>query len=102
MTEKVDVLFINPGNRKQIYQDLGDEFCGIEPPVFAGLFATYIRKKGSSVALIDGPALNLSAKEIAKTVVDDFDASLVVIVGSSATIVSFLKLYSTTSCALYF
>ena len=46
MTEKVDVLFINPGNRKQIYQDLGDEFCGIEPPVFAGLFATYIRKKG--------------------------------------------------------
>ena len=43
--EKVDILFINPGNRRQIYQDLGDEFCGIEPPVFAGLFATYVRQK---------------------------------------------------------
>ena len=30
MAEAVDVLFINPGDRKQIYQDLGDEFCGID------------------------------------------------------------------------
>lgn len=80
MADKVDILFINPGDRQQIYQDLGDEFCGVEPPVFAGLFATYARRNGASVALIDGPALNISAVEIARRVVDDYDATLVVIV----------------------
>jgi len=80
MASKVDVLFINPGDRKQTYQDLGDEFCGIEPPVFAGLFATYIRNKGKSVALIDGPAMSMSAKQIAASAIDDYAPSLIVIV----------------------
>jgi len=80
MAERVDILFINPGDRKQVYQDLGEEFSAIEPPVFAGLFANYARNKGASVAIIDGPALNLSAEQIAKSAVDDFDADLIVIV----------------------
>ena len=46
MAEAVDILFINPGDRKQTYQDLGDEFSAIEPPVFAGLYATYVRGNG--------------------------------------------------------
>ena len=58
MTEKVDVLFINPGNRKQIYQDLGDEHCPIEILVFARLITTYIRQKESSIDPINNPALN--------------------------------------------
>lgn len=80
MANSIDILFIHPGDRKQIYQDLGDEFSAIEPPVFAGLFATYCRNRGSSVAIIDGPALNLSAEQIAKSAVDDFSPTLVVIV----------------------
>ena len=80
MAEKVDVLFIIPGDRKQIYQDLGDEFCGIEPPAFGALFATYLRKQGLGVALIDGPALNLSAAEVAPSAIDDYQARLIVIV----------------------
>lgn len=80
MSEKIDILFINPGDRKQTYQNLGDEFCGIEPPVFAGLFATYARSKGASVGLIDGPAMGMSAKQIAASVLDDYNATLVVLV----------------------
>ncbi len=80
MAEAVDVLFINPGDRQQIYQDLGDEFCGIEPPAFGALFATFLRKQGLGVALIDGPASNISAEEIAKSAIDDFQARLIVIV----------------------
>ena len=80
MAEKIDILFINPGDRKQIYQDLGDEFCAIEPPVLAGLFATYARQKGASVAMIDGPALNMSAKQIATSAIGDYNASLIVLV----------------------
>jgi anaerobic magnesium-protoporphyrin IX monomethyl ester cyclase len=80
MTEKVDVLFINPGDRKQIYQDLGDEFCAIEPPVFAGLFATYARKKDLSAAIIDAPAWFMSAQEIVDQVVEKYDPTLIVLV----------------------
>ena len=80
MAEAVDVLLVTPGDRKQIYQDLGDEFCGIEPPAFGALFATYLRKQGLGVAIIDGPALNMSAAEIAKSAIDDYQAKLIVIV----------------------
>jgi anaerobic magnesium-protoporphyrin IX monomethyl ester cyclase len=64
----MDILFVNPGDRRQIYQDLGDEFCAIEPPVFPGLFATYARQKGHDVALLDVPALFISAEEAAKQI----------------------------------
>jgi anaerobic magnesium-protoporphyrin IX monomethyl ester cyclase len=64
----MDILFVNPGDRRQIYQDLGDEFCAIEPGVFPGLFATYARKKGHDVGLLDIPALFISAEEAAKQI----------------------------------
>ncbi|MBI1776654.1 MAG: radical SAM protein [Proteobacteria bacterium] len=80
MAEKVDILFINPGEPAQIYQGLGDEFCAIEPPVFAGLFATYARKRGASVAIIDGPAERLSSAKVAEMATGDFDPTLVVVV----------------------
>jgi len=80
MAEKVDILFINPGNRSQIYQSLSDEFCAVEPPVFPGLFATYARRKGLRVAILDGPAHSLSAEEIAARALDDYDAALIAIV----------------------
>jgi radical SAM superfamily enzyme YgiQ (UPF0313 family) len=80
MSHSVDVLFINPGDRRQIYQTLGDEFCAIEPPVFAGLFATHVRRAGFSAAIYDAPAMGSSAEETARTVVEDFRPKLVVIV----------------------
>ena len=50
MAERIDALFINPGDRRQVYQSLGDEFSAIEPPVFAGLFASFLREKGRSAS----------------------------------------------------
>ena len=64
----MDILFVNPGDRRQIYQDLGDEFSAIEPGVFPGLFATYARKKGHEVGLLDIPALFISAEEAAQQI----------------------------------
>jgi radical SAM superfamily enzyme YgiQ (UPF0313 family) len=80
MAEKVDILFINPGEPAQIYQGLGDEFSAIEPPVFAGLFSTYTRKRGASVAIIDGPAERLSSAQVAERIARDYDPTLVVVV----------------------
>lgn len=49
----MDVLFINPGNHKQAYQDLSQEFTAIAPPVWACLLADYIRKQGFTTAIYD-------------------------------------------------
>jgi anaerobic magnesium-protoporphyrin IX monomethyl ester cyclase len=80
MADAVDILFINPGDRKQIYQGLGDEFSAIEPPVFAGLFATYVRRKGLSAAIYDAPAFGVSAEEVARIATQEYKPTLIVIV----------------------
>ena len=80
MKKQVDVLFVNPGNRKQIYQDLGDEFCAIEPPAFAGLFANYLKAKGFGVGIVDAPAFGLDSKQAAETIVNNYQPSLMVMV----------------------
>ena len=52
----LDVVLINPSSRKRVYQSLGAELAAIEPPVWAGLMATYVRRRGYSVAVIDAEA----------------------------------------------
>ncbi|MBF0175384.1 MAG: cobalamin-dependent protein [Magnetococcales bacterium] len=79
MSEQVDVLLINPGDRKQIYQGLGDQISAIEPPVFAGLFANYLRRLGFRVAIYDTPAMMVPAATAAQVAVEDFHATLIVL-----------------------
>ena len=50
MAEGVDVLFINPGDRKQIYQDLGTDYA----------------------AIYDTPALGASAAEAARVTTEEY------------------------------
>jgi len=49
----LDILFINPGNQKAIYQDLAREFTAVDPPVWASLLAESIRRKGRTVKIHD-------------------------------------------------
>ena len=65
---QVDLLLINPGSRKQVYQSLGNSLAAIEPPVWAGLMSTFIRKKEFSVAILDAEAENLGPEETAERV----------------------------------
>ena len=76
--KNLDVLFIAPADHKKVFQGLGEEFSAIEPPALAGLFANYLRAKNCSVAIIDAPALGLSAEEIADQVVSSYNPHLVV------------------------
>ncbi|MEI7431504.1 MAG: cobalamin-dependent protein, partial [Betaproteobacteria bacterium] len=76
----IDVILINPGCRSDVYQELGNSFSAIEPPSLAGLFATYLRLKGLSVAIVDAPALNLSPSGIAKFVKNNYKPTLTVLV----------------------
>lgn len=75
----VDVVLVNPGSLKAVYQDLGRDLSAIEPPSLAGLFATYLRAKGASVEIVDAPALNLDPAAAA-SVVHELKPVLVVMV----------------------
>ncbi len=75
----LDLVLVNPGNRTQIYQSLGSKLSAIEPPVWAGLIATFVRRKGFSVKILDANAEDLS---IAETVsrIRDMNPTLVALV----------------------
>ena len=66
----MDILFVNPGNRAQIYQSLANTMTAIEPPVWAGLMATFARKKGFSVAILDASAEELTHDQAADRIVE--------------------------------
>ena len=64
----MDIVFINPGDRKQIYQNLGADISAIEPPFLTASFAAYLRNRGFSVAIVDAQAENISPDECAAKV----------------------------------
>ncbi len=68
MNKTLDLLIVNPGGRKNVYQSLGAELAAVEPPVWAGLIATFIRQRGFSVAILDTNAENLSPEETAEKI----------------------------------
>ena len=68
MAKPLDLLLINPGSRMQVYQSLGNELAAIEPPVWAGMMATFVRGRGKSVAIIDAEAEQLAPAQIAERV----------------------------------
>jgi radical SAM superfamily enzyme YgiQ (UPF0313 family) len=62
---RIDVALVNPGNRTQIYQGLGARFAAVEPPVWVGLIASFIRKQGYIVSILDANAEQLTPAETA-------------------------------------
>ncbi len=70
MNHSLDLLLVNPGGRGKVYQNLSGEFAAIEPPVWAGLMATFIRQKGFSVGVLDANAEDLSPEETAERVIE--------------------------------
>ncbi|MCK4788050.1 MAG: cobalamin-dependent protein, partial [Desulfobacteraceae bacterium] len=53
---KLDLLLVNPSNKKQMYGELGSSLAGIEPPLWTGLLAGFIREKGFRTKIIDADA----------------------------------------------
>jgi radical SAM superfamily enzyme YgiQ (UPF0313 family) len=63
MGSRLDIVLINPGDKKQIYQELGEDYSAVEPPFWIASIATYLRKQGFDVAIIDTNAENISPEE---------------------------------------
>ena len=60
-----DIVLINPGDRKQVFQDLGKDYSAIEPPFWIAVIAAFLRNKGFNVSVIDANAENISPDETA-------------------------------------
>jgi anaerobic magnesium-protoporphyrin IX monomethyl ester cyclase len=61
----VDIVLINPGDRKQIYQDLAKDYSAIEPPFWVAVLGAHLRENGFEAAVIDTNAENFSPEETA-------------------------------------
>ena len=69
-TQGPDLVLIHPGHRTAIYQSLGASLSAVEPPVWAGLIATFARQHGQTVVVIDCEAEDIDADEAADRVAD--------------------------------
>jgi len=70
MPSKLDLLLVTPPSRVQVYQELSHSLAAIEPPVWSGLLATYVRAQGFSVEVLDSEALGFTPEETAKRIVE--------------------------------
>ncbi|MBI5469348.1 MAG: cobalamin B12-binding domain-containing protein [Deltaproteobacteria bacterium] len=68
MDRGIDIVLINPGDRKQVFQELGSELAAIEPPFWVAVMAAYLRNCGFDVRVIDSNAENISPEETAERV----------------------------------
>ena len=68
MSTQLDLLIVNPGSRAEVYQALGSELTAIEPPLWAGMLATFVRNRDYSVSILDAEAENLSPSAVAERV----------------------------------
>ena len=67
---QLDLVLVHPGSRMEIYQSLGSKLSAIEPPVWAGMLATFIRNQGYSVAILDTEADQLNPEQAANRIAD--------------------------------
>ncbi len=65
MSDKIDIVLINPGDKKQIYQRLGNDYSAIEPPFWVAVIAAYLRNNQYKVVIIDSNAENISPEDSA-------------------------------------
>lgn len=56
MGQRLDLLFVTPPSKDRVFQALGKELVGIEPPVWSTLMATFFLKRGFSVKILDAEA----------------------------------------------
>ena len=71
MNSKLDVLFITPPSRLEVYQDLSSNYAAIEPPVWSSLIAKYMKLKNYNVKILDAEAEHLTHEQTAEKIVKE-------------------------------
>lgn len=68
MSNQLDIVLINPGDRKQVYQGLGEDYSAVEPPFWIAVIAAYLRNNKYSVVIVDSNAENITVNQTAQKV----------------------------------
>jgi anaerobic magnesium-protoporphyrin IX monomethyl ester cyclase len=68
MNRPLDLLLVNVGAKKKVYQELNKDYSACEPPFWAALTAGFIRKNHFAVDILDANGLNLDFEETAATI----------------------------------
>lgn len=61
----IDVLLINPGDQREVYQSLAINLTAKEPPIWCRLIASYLRAKSLSVDILDAEVYDISPATVA-------------------------------------
>jgi radical SAM superfamily enzyme YgiQ (UPF0313 family) len=69
-SNSTDLVLVNPGARVAIYQSLGRRLTAVENPIWAGLIATFVRRRGYEVTIVDAEADELAPAQIADRVAE--------------------------------
>jgi len=77
--DRLDIVLINPGNRRQVYQGLAVDLAASEPPFWVAVLAAFLRNSGFGVAVMDANAENLAPHEVAG-LVDEANPYLVAVI----------------------
>ncbi len=64
----IDLLLVNPNNKKRTYGKLSASLSAVEPPVWSALIASFARERGYSAGIIDADAENLSPEDTAERI----------------------------------
>jgi radical SAM superfamily enzyme YgiQ (UPF0313 family) len=76
-SQHLDLLLVTPPSRIEVYQELSNVYAAIEPPVWSGLIAHFIREHGYFVQMLDAEAEGLTHDQTAQRIADA-DPGLVV------------------------
>ncbi len=96
MTDQLDLLIVNPGVRAQVYGKLSSSLSGIEPPLWSGLLAAFIREHSYSVKIIDAEAENWSPEYTAEKIAEyNPFLACVIVLGSNPSASSTPKMTTT-------
>src|SRR5450755_1741785 len=67
-TKQLDLILVNPSNRRRAYQSLGTDLAAVEPPVWARLLASFCLRRGLAVVIIDAEAEDLTPEQVAENI----------------------------------
>lgn len=66
----MDILFVRPNDKKNIYGSLTAGVAAVEPPVWALVLAAYLKEQGFSVDFFDPEAEDIEPASAARRIVD--------------------------------
>ncbi|MCB9030182.1 MAG: radical SAM protein [Deltaproteobacteria bacterium] len=65
----IDLLLVNAPGKERVYQVLAKDYAAYEPPIWGGLMASYAKRHGHSVDILDAEALQLNFEDTVKEII---------------------------------